>query len=113
MKEIFILVLMFTLSGCWETETGEKIGNIVKLGKQGAFIKTNEAELIRGGMSDGSGSFGREFDFTIENESLLPIIKQSMEEQKPVRIKYHKEFATWLRTQTHDNSFLDAVEIIK
>jgi hypothetical protein len=107
------LSLIMTLTGCWEREKGEKIGNIVKLAKEGAFIKTNECELIRGGMNNGSGSFGsKPFDFTIEDDKLLAIAQKALDEQKSVRIKYHKEFTSWARTETNDNSFLDDIEII-
>lgn len=112
-KTIFILAVIVTLTGCWETERGEKIGTIVKLGHEGKFIKTYEAELIRGGMSNGNGSFGTmPFDFTVENDSLLPIVQKALDEQKTVRIKYHKEFATLGRTETCDNAFLDSIEIV-
>jgi len=117
-KKIIIALICISasmiLTGCWETEKGEKIGIIVKLNKQGIFIKTNEAELIRGGMNNGNGSFGtKPFDFTVEDEKLLSIVQQALDEQKTVRIKYHKELATLARTETHDNSFLDDIEIVK
>jgi hypothetical protein len=113
-KKIITLLLSLLITGCWETEKGEKVGIIVKLGKQGAFIKTNEAELIRGGMNNGNGSFGvRPFDFTIEDERLLRIVQKAFDEQKEIKITYHKEWATLWRTETSDNSFLDDVEIIE
>lgn len=113
MKKYLVIGLMaLLLQGCWETEKGEKIGTLVKLGKQGLIIKTNEAELIRGGMNQGSGSFGRPFDFTIEDEQQRQIAEKALEEQKLVRIKYHKEWFTLFRTETEDNSFLDDIEII-
>lgn len=113
LKHISLSILFICLSGCWVKERGEKIGNIVKLGKQGLLIKTNEAELIRGGMNNANGSFGRPFDFTIEDESLLGKIQYALDNQKSVRIKYHKELATFFRTETDDNSFLDSVELVK
>ncbi len=108
MKKIIIVCAAASLlSGCWVTERGEKIGTLVKVNKQGIFIGTHEAELIRGGMNNGSGSFGKPFDFTIENENDLDIAKEALEQQKAVKIKYHKEgiAAIW-RTETRDNSFL-------
>ena len=109
---IAIVSVSMLLSGCWETEKGEKVGNIVKLAKEGTFIKTNEAELIRGGMNDGSGSFGKPFDFTIEDERLLGIVQKALDEHKSVRVKYHKELMTLFRCES-DNYFLDNIEIIK
>lgn len=114
LTRLFVFIfLCFLLSGCWITEKGEKIGTIVKLGHQGFLIKTWEAELIRGGMSNGNGAFGvKPFDFTIEDKSMLAVINQALSEQKEVRIKYHKEWATLWRTETDDNSFLDSIEIV-
>ncbi len=111
-KYLLILTLVSLLQGCWITERGEKIGNIVKIGKQGLLIKTNEAELIRGGLNNGNGSFGRPFDFTIEDDQKREVAEKAFDEQKPVRIKYHKELVTLFRTETGDNSFLDEIEII-
>lgn len=113
-KVLFTLIAISTilLQGCWVTEKGEKIGNIVKLGKQGMLIKTNEAELIRGGLNGGNGSFGKPFDFTIEDDSKLEILQKSLDNQIPVKVKYHKEFASLGRSETVDNSFLDDVEIL-
>lgn len=112
-KALITLLTCLSLSGCWETEKGEKIGTLVKLNKQGIFIKTNEAELIRGSMNSGSGSFGKSFDFTIESDEFNKIADSALEQQKTVRIKYHKELFTLFRTETSDNSFLDSIEIIK
>jgi hypothetical protein len=53
-----------------------------------------------------------EFHFTIENEKLLEIAQKALDEQKEVKIKYHKELVTLLRTETSDNSFLDDIQII-
>lgn len=113
MKKYLVIALCLFISGCWETEKGEKVGNIVKIGKQGFFIKTIEAELIRGNLNSGSGAFGKPFDFTIEDEKQALIAEKALNEQKSVKIKYHKEWLTFFRTETEDNSFLDDIEIIK
>lgn len=111
-KMLLVLIMSAVVTGCWETEKGEKIGTLVKIGKQGFLFKTNEVELIRGGMNDGSGSFGASFHFTIEDKGLVNIAYAALENQKKVRIKYHKEFFTLFRTETGDNSFLDSIEFI-
>src|SRR5882724_7912683 len=68
--------------------TGTKIGQIVKLSKQGWSRKTWEGQLIRGGMSDGSGSFGTTpFDFTVENEEMSKVVDKYMRDQVEVVIK--------------------------
>lgn len=111
-KFIISILIILLLSGCWEIKKGEKTGYIVKLAQEGAFIKTYEAELIRGGFNNGSGSNGASFDFTIENLSLLPIIQESIDNHKIVKIKYHQEFATIGRCESNDY-FLDDIEIVK
>jgi hypothetical protein len=71
---------------------GEKVGTIVKLHKGGIFCDTYEAELIRGGMNGGSGSFGvQPFDFTIENKAQADTVRKYMEAGTEVRITYRRE----------------------
>lgn len=113
MKNIMILIVFLLLTGCWERAKGEKVGVIVKCATEGAFIKTYECEMIRGGMQQGSGSFGKSFHFTAENKADIPILEDALNSQKEVHIKYHKEWITLWRTETEDNMFLDSVEIKK
>lgn len=111
MRFILILILMAATVGCWETERGEKIGTIVKFSKEGFLIGTYEAELIKGGMSEGTGAFGKSFHFTVENRDLIEKVNELIKNQNEVRIKYHKEwFAMPWRCQSN-NYFLDAIEI--
>ncbi len=71
---------------------GEKIGQVVKLSKQGFICDTWEGQLIRGGMSGGSGSFGTvPFDFTVEGEDLVKQVQGYMKDQTEVVIKYRIE----------------------
>jgi len=113
MKKLFLLLLPILIAGCWETENGVKVGQLVKLNKQGWFIKTIEGELIRGSMKDGSGAFGKPFDFTVENQALADRLQFALENQKTVKLHYHKELTTWFaRTETSDNSFVDDVEFV-
>ena len=53
------------------------------------MFKTDEAELIRGGLTDGSGSIGSApFDFTIDDQDLLAKAKEYMQNQTEVLITY-------------------------
>jgi len=118
MKKIFISMLLFlgvfSLSGCWITQHGVREGNIFKLADEGVICQTHEGELIKGGMSGGSGSFGVEpFNFTIEDPKVLALAQQAMTEDKEVRIYYHHEVGTLCRTETVDNMFVDKIEILK
>lgn len=110
---LFICLTALTLSGCWETENGEKIGVIVKISKEGSFIGTWEGELIRGGMNNGSGSFGKSFHFTVEYTELLQTLNTALDSQKEVKIRYHKEALAFPWRSDSDNYFLDNVRIMK
>lgn len=98
MKYLSIIVVATTLllSGCGMNSTpgdGEKIGQIVKFGKSGIIWKTWQGQLIRGGLSGGSGAVGGvPFDFTVENPELIAKIKQLMDSQTEVIITYQTEF---------------------
>lgn len=116
MKKVLLVSALFStiiLTGCWETSNGEKIGTIVKFAKEGMFIKTWEGELIRGGLNNGGGSFGKSFHFTVEDKSMVDEITYALETQKTLKVKYHQEFATLWRTETSDNTFLNSIEVIK
>lgn len=114
MKKLLAIPLMaLALQGCWQTEAGEKVGTIVKFTKKGAFIGTYEAELIRGGMNNGSGSFGKSFDFTIDKTDLMQIVQDAVANQFEVRIRYHKEWFVAPWRSDDNNYFLDAIEILK
>ena len=109
-KLITIAFLLGCITGCWETSQGQKTGIIVKLAREGAFVKTWEAELVRGGFSSGSGVNGKSFHFTIENEALIARLTDAFENQKEVIIKYHQEAFTGC-TRGETQTFLDDVII--
>jgi prepilin-type N-terminal cleavage/methylation domain-containing protein len=68
---------------------GTKIGQIVKVTHSGILCKTWEAELIRGGMNNGSGAFGvQPFNFTISDDSTAGKVIQFMNDQTEVIIDY-------------------------
>lgn len=92
---LLALVFIVPVSGCGVNPSngnGEKIGQVIKVSKQGWISKTWEAQLIRGGMVGGSGSFGVvPFDFTIESEVMAQKVTEYMENQTEVLIKYSIE----------------------
>ena len=109
-KALALSILVMSITGCWVTGEGQKAGIIVKLAREGAFNKTFEAELIRGGLSSGSGVNGKSFHFTIENPLLAEKIESAFENQKEVIIKYHTEAITGC-ARGETNTFLDDVII--
>lgn len=108
-KRIAALAVAAVLCGCTDTGTGEKVGQIIKLNKQGLFCQTWEAELIRGGINNGSGASSTVFDFTVENESLIPALQDALDKQYEVKIHYRMEFATFCRSDS-ENHFLTSIE---
>ena len=90
--------------------SGEKIGQIVRLSREGIFNTTWEGQLIRGGMSNGSGSFGTTpFDFTVESDSLADLVQQYMQDQTEVVVKYRMEGFTCATKSGSNNHFLVSV----
>lgn len=115
-KLLFIFLSVISLTACYETKEGEKIGSIVKLAKEGIIFNTWEGQLIRGGLQSGSGSFGAvPFNFTVEDEDTLIRLKKALEDQKEIKVKYHRELvvAFWRSDRSADNYFVDSFEEIK
>jgi hypothetical protein len=93
---------------------GQKIGQVVKLSQQGFANKTWEGQLIRGGMSGGSGSFGTvPFNFTVEGPELVYKVERFMNEQTEVVIHYRIE-GTYSPFRSESNGhFLVSIEPLK
>jgi hypothetical protein len=114
---VFFIILLFSLSGCYihtDPGTGKKIGRIVRFSKQGMLYKTWEGELIRGGITDGSGTLGGSFHFTIEDERLANKALDAFENQFEVIIDYRREFvSSWSRSEGSDAYFVDNITVVK
>ncbi len=106
-----LIALMFT--GCVETAKGTKIGQVVKVNEaSGLVYKTVEVEIIRGGFSAGSGAQGGVLDFTIEDKpALVELVKQAMLDGSELEVQYHKEFFTFLRSDSH-SVFADDIKLV-
>ncbi len=94
------LLLLFTgLRINISTIGGEKVGQVFSVNKEGFLSRTWEAELVRGGMNNGSGAFGiKPFDFTVPNDALADQVKKYMETGTEVIIRYQQPhiYSTWL-----------------
>lgn len=107
---IFILLIEFSLKGC-VTQYGERNGTITKFASQGVFFKTWEAEMIKGHINN--GGFGtKPFYFTISNDALVPKVKAAFENERQVRLYYHRTM-TCSFTSESDCYFLDDIDTIK
>lgn len=111
LKKILLLSTIILLTGCWETIKGKKTGTIVKCANEGLIIKTYECEIIRGGMNNGNGSFGKSFHFTIEKPELKNIANDALDNQKEVVLDYHDEWTTFLRQEHYSEGFADNIII--
>lgn len=108
-----VAALGLVAGGCWDTGVGEKVGVIVSLNHEGVFCKTYEGKLIRGGLADGSGAFGLQFEFTIEGRpDLVEKVKDAIDKQYEVRVRYRGELATFCRSESHD-TFLTDIEPLR
>lgn len=113
-KLLCLMTVLCLLTSCNSTNpsNGQKIGSIVKLAHEGLFYKTWEGELIRGGMNDGSGSFGNIFHFVIENQNLVNKALFAMENNKEIILIYHCEaFSSLARSERDGPNFVDDIII--
>jgi hypothetical protein len=100
MRLFLISIMCLSLAACgYVTGRGEKVGTIIKLSKEGVFVKTWEAEIIRGGMSNGSGGFSSTpFFFTIDDNALLAKVQTAFDSQKEIKIHYKRRAYFWTFT---------------
>ena len=114
---IVLVLVVFISVGCLinpSPGTGEKIGQVVKISKQGLFCKTWEGQLIRGGMSGGSGAFGTvPFDFTIESDRMADEAQKFMQNQTEVVIEYRMEGIYASCRSDSSGHFLTSIEPAK
>jgi hypothetical protein len=109
-KKIALVFLCFLfLTGCYEIESGSKVGQIVSIREEGVIFKTWQATIFTGGFQDGSGSMGSRLDLTIEDNSVLLFAVEAMKHRSNVKITYHRELlVTPCRTGTA-GLFMDSV----
>lgn len=116
MKKTLLLsaIVAVLFSGCYNIAEGEKIGQVTKVNKaSGYFAKTAEIEIIRGGFNGGSGAQGTALHFTVENNpKMVEDLEKAMENGEEVKVKYHREFATFMRSDSQ-NTFGDSMTIIR
>lgn len=88
---VICAILLTIFAGAATPGDGQKIGQIVKVAREGYLRKTWEGQLVRGGFTNGSGAMGTApFNFTIESDSLRAIAQHAMESQTEIILSYHK-----------------------
>lgn len=105
---------LFVLFGCGvhtSPGSGQKVGQIVRLSKIGLLCETWEGELIRGGMTDGSGTVGTvPFHFTVENQALVEKALDCMTKQTEVVVFWQQEGVYSACRSESGGAFLTAIE---
>jgi hypothetical protein len=115
MKKLLIsisIAALALLAGCVQNGDGEKIGTVVRVNKSGAICPTNEVEIVRGGLSNGTGAVGGIFDATVEDSALLQKLKDAMEHQQEVKITFTSEMFTLCRSGNPGSHFIRSVEVM-
>lgn len=92
--------------------TGEKIGQIVRIERTGIFCQTWEAQIIRGGLSQGSGTMGAAFGFTVNTPELAEAVTRAMRDQSEVLIRYRSSTFYSLCSSDSGGIFLEAISAV-
>lgn len=120
MRRLLIpLLLALPLAGCFDYSDGQRTGTVIKFSRKGVFCKTWEGEMLLGGMkrktttnSDGNSSVSmvaNTWQFTVEDERLIPAINAALNSGDPVTITYHQELMTFCRSDSDGDYFATAV----
>ena len=107
--KMFLIAGFAILTACGDYGNGERIGQVINLTKQGVFCNTWEGEILRGNINGGSGAFGGDFHFTIEDPALVAKVQDALDKQYEVKIRYHGEMYTWCRSDS-TNVFLTGIQ---
>lgn len=115
LRALFLLPLLLLAACGLNTSPGEsnKIGQITSLHKVGIMCKTWEAQIQRGGFSNGSGVTGAPFNFTIEDATLVGQVKRFMETNTEVEITYHSEGVYGLCRTESGGNFLIGIRALR
>lgn len=115
MKKLLLaiaLAITATSCHCNVPVKGEKVGHIVKIEEHGVVCKTQEAELIRGGQTDGSGvAGGRSFNFTIPHGQVEKA-RTAMEANQEVKVLYSAPIII-PRCRTESGFVADSIDTLK
>ena len=87
---LLVFILAFASTGCTHlTGSGTKVGSVIKVSSEGLFFKTNEVEIVRGGMNGGSGSFSTTpLNGTVTDDAVLAQLRDALNNQYEVEVQY-------------------------
>lgn len=101
-----MMLAAFAFSGCMcaRPTHGVKTGVIVKIAEEGLFVPTHEAQLIRGGMTNGSGAMGQAFDFNIKPGPVLEAAQKALESGAEVEVEYERHLIASIFDREHPDA---------
>lgn len=110
MKKTLMLTVFMALSLtnclCANPVEGKKVGIVTSLSKEGLFCKTWEGTLVRGGVSNGSGTIGGQTRFNVApgalGEDMVRELTRAMEEGTEVEVVFHRDFIASACTREHE-----------
>jgi hypothetical protein len=115
MKKIVFGLTALLLGGCFmKSADGDKVGVVTKVAVESSFFGTCptwEAEMVRGGFSNGSGANGHPFDFTIEKEADARKLQELMNSNVEIHIHYVKKAWTFCSSES-DGYFMTSFEVV-
>lgn len=113
MKPLIMLGLCASLMGCFSYESGEKVGDPVKLGTEGFWCGNRVGTIIKGGFNNGTGAQGMGFDFNFTSDEAAENFNKALNSGRAVKIFYHKDYFLISFCLHKDNYLVDKVEILK
>lgn len=92
MRWLLSLAILITMTGCVDYSEGFRTGVITKFSTKGIFCKTDEGTLSLGYTKNGTGTVSSgDWEFTIEDDSVIPDIERATREGYPVKLYYEQE----------------------
>ena len=89
---VLLVVLLSGCAGHCSPGDGVRVGQVVAVNHHGLFHATWEAEFLKGGLVAGSGGTGAgAFWVTIENDSLLQLVKTAADSGWEMKYTWHSE----------------------
>lgn len=91
------LALIFAASGCYchNPTSGQKVGHVVKIAREGVFNRTWECQIVRGSMGPQGGAFGvAPFNFTATHPEDVATLKRAMLHNCEIQLDYEMPLIT-------------------
>jgi prepilin-type N-terminal cleavage/methylation domain-containing protein len=116
---VILSSMMFGITGGCSISDGTRVGTITQFSRTGIIWKTQEGELVMGGVRRGINSDGGstsvaniwQFSVPKNDKAMIDKIQAAMDKAEPVRLVYHRYFFLWPWTASTDYLIEDVQEI--